>query len=676
MAEIKDLNQFKASEMIVEEVDVIVVGAGHAGCEAAVAAAKLGAKTLLFTMTLDSLANMPCNPNIGGTAKGQLVREIDALGGIMGLIADSEFIQFRMLNSSKGAAVLSPRAQMDRTHYQRRMKQYLETVPGLQLFQAEITELLWQASDFDPDNPFAAKKEIIGVRSRAGVSYLAPRVILATGTFLNSQVIIGDSVQDSGPDGLAPALGLSDSLRELGLPLKRFKTGTPARMHRRSLRLEELEQQPNDELSKPFSYANEDRSDWQPKAELPCWLAWTTEATKQLLLDNIHRSPLYSGVIESVGPRYCPSIEDKYVKFPDHERHHIFLEPTGLDTAEIYASGLSTSMPVDVQKAMLKTIKGIEDAELMRFGYAIEYDLVDPTALDLTLSLRSVKGLYTAGQINGSSGYEEAAAQGLIAGINAWRSLNGESALVIERSQAYIGVLIDDLVSKGTDEPYRMMTARAEYRLILRQDNADQRLTPLGYELGLISAERYAAFQRKQARIEAELKRLENYRVRSSDPKVKAFLESRKSATKEGGFSLKELLKRPEISYSDLAELDPERPPIELDADQKALAGAHVLAPAEAFAVELAIKYEGYIKLEEERLRRFAQMEHRLIPEDFDYLKLSGLSAEARQKLHERRPLSLGQAGRISGVSPADLSVLLVALKMHGKSKSSAESEA
>ncbi|MDO5738326.1 MAG: tRNA uridine-5-carboxymethylaminomethyl(34) synthesis enzyme MnmG [Eubacteriales bacterium] len=660
---IKDLKSLKEEKIVYGEYDLIVVGAGHAGCEAAVAAAKLGAKTILFTLTLDSLANMPCNPNIGGTAKGQLVREIDALGGIMGEIADQEFIQFRMLNSSKGAAVLSPRAQMDRTHYQRRMKSYLETVENLELFQAEISDLLWMEAEARPDLPFAARKKIVGVESSAGIVYLADAVIITCGTFLASRVIIGDSVVASGPDGLAAANHLSDSLRELEIPLKRFKTGTPSRLHKRSLQLSDLAQQPNDEVSKPFSYLNEDSSTWQPKAELPCWLTWTTEETKRLLLDNIDRSPLYSGVIESVGPRYCPSLEDKYVKFPDHERHHVFLEPTGLDTQEIYASGLSTSMPVDVQRDMLDTIDGLHGAEMLRFGYAIEYDLLDPTCLDLSLAVRSVEGLFSAGQLNGSSGYEEAAAQGLIAGINAVRWLAGKKPVIIERSRAYIGVLIDDLVSKGTNEPYRMMTARAEYRLLLRQDNADERLSKIAYELGLISEFRYQKYLAKYRRIRTELERLETTKVNAEEPAVRAILESLGSTTKSGSFSFYELLKRPEISYESLATIDPERPKIVLDPDRHEAAGERVLGPSEAFAVEIEIKYAGYIKLELERLERFQELESREIPADFDYSNLTALSAEARQKLSAQRPLNLGQAGRISGVSPADVSVLLVALK-------------
>lgn len=629
--------------------DVIVVGAGHAGVEAAMATARLGYRTVLFTMTLDSLANMPCNPNFGGTAKGQLVREIDALGGVMGIAADRHIIQFRMLNASKGPAVISPRAQMDRTAYQREIKAILEHQDNLYLIQSEITELCWAEPEGD-----GGRKRIEGVVTRGGIVYAAQKVILATGTFLNSNVIVGDAVYSSGPDGLAPAIGMTDSLKAMGLPLKRFKTGTPVRFHGATLDYSVCEIQPNDPVSQPFSYMNEADADWQPKAELPCYLTWTTEATKNIVMDNIDRSPLYSGVIKSIGPRYCPSIEDKFVKFPNHERHHVFLEPTGMDTEEVYASGLSSSMPEDVQHAMMETIPGLENGHIMRIGYAIEYDLVDPTTLDLSLETKGVAGLYCAGQINGSSGYEEAAGQGLIAGINAARSFDDLPPLILDRSQAYLGVLIDDLVTKGTDEPYRMMTARAEYRLLLRQDNADRRLTEIGREVGLVDDERYGVYLAKKERVDREIERLRNTRVLYATPEVTAFLEARDSAVKQGGASLAELLRRPEITYDALAAIDPDRPE---------------LNRYDRMTVEVEIKYEGYIKVENERLVRFRDLEKKLIPDDMDFLSIGGLRLEARQKLQKMRPRSVGQAGRISGVSPADISVLLVALSEYGRRK-------
>lgn len=629
--------------------DVIVVGAGHAGVEAAMATARLGYRTVLFTMTLDSLANMPCNPNFGGTAKGQLVREIDALGGVMGIAADRHIIQFRMLNASKGPAVISPRAQMDRTAYQREIKAILEHQDNLYLIQSEITELCWAEPEGD-----GGRKRIEGVVTRGGIVYAAAKVILATGTFLNSNVIVGDAVYASGPDGLAPAIGMTDSLKAMGLPLKRFKTGTPVRFHGATLDYSVCEIQPNDPVSQPFSYMNEADDDWQPKAELPCYLTWTTEATKNIVMDNIDRSPLYSGVIKSIGPRYCPSIEDKFVKFPNHERHHVFLEPTGMDTEEVYASGLSSSMPEDVQHAMMETIPGLENGHIMRIGYAIEYDLVDPTTLDLSLETKGVAGLYCAGQINGSSGYEEAAGQGLIAGINAARSFDDLPPLILDRSQAYLGVLIDDLVTKGTDEPYRMMTARAEYRLLLRQDNADRRLTEIGREVGLVDDERYAVYLAKKERVDREIERLRNTRVLYATPEVTAFLEAQDSAVKQGGASLAELLRRPEITYDALAAIDPDRPE---------------LNRYDRMTVEVEIKYEGYIKVENERLVRFRDLEKKLIPDDMDFLSIGGLRLEARQKLQKMRPRSVGQAGRISGVSPADISVLLVALSEYGRRK-------
>lgn len=620
--------------------DVLVVGGGHAGAEAALAAARLGHKTAIFTMTLESIANLPCNPNIGGTAKGQLVREIDALGGEMGKAADCQTIQFRMLNSSKGPAVISPRAQIDRKAYQEEIKKRLEDQENLLLIQSEIVDLIY---DTKVDDKF----EVIGAVAKDGMLYLAQKTIIAAGTFLDSKVIIGDAIIDSGPDGLAAAEGLSDTLRELKLPIKRFKTGTPVRVNGRSLDYSKLEAQYNDPVSFPFSYDNDENPNWQIKAELPCYMTRTSPHTKQLFLDNIDRSPLYSGVIKGAGPRYCPSLEDKYVKFPKHENHHVFLEPTGLNTREYYANGLSSSMPQDIQYKMLKTIPGMEQAEIMRIGYAIEYDLIDPTSLKLSLESRSVDNLYFAGQVNGSSGYEEAAGQGLIAGINAALSIEGKEPLILKRSDSYIGVLIDDLVTKGTDEPYRMMTSRAEYRLILRQDNADRRLTPIGYQIGLIPEKRYQKFKEKKERIKQEIERLKNTRIPYAG-KLSEILNEKQSAIKTGNVSMAELLRRPEIKYADLAEVDPNNPN---------------LNDTDAYNVEVEIKYEGYIKVELNRIARFKKLESKKIPEDLNYHQISGLRAEAQQKLSETRPLSLGQASRISGVSPADISVLIVALE-------------
>ncbi|NMA18895.1 MAG: tRNA uridine-5-carboxymethylaminomethyl(34) synthesis enzyme MnmG [Clostridiaceae bacterium] len=624
------------------EADIIVVGAGHAGCEAALAAARLGCRVILFTMTLDSLANLPCNPNIGGTAKGQMVREIDALGGEMGRLADEHMIQFRMLNASKGPAVKSPRAQIDRTGYQRGMKQVLESEPNIRLIQQEIVGLL-------VDNG-----AVEGVIAATGSLYRASRVILCPGTFMDAEVIIGESVCSSGPDQLAPSCGLGDALKALGLPTTRFKTGTPGRFHFRSLDTDVMELQHADAVPRPFSFDNEDDPSWQPLAEKPCYITWTTPATKKLIEDNLDRSPLYSGVIKGIGPRYCPSIEDKMVKFPDHERHHVFLEPTGLDTAEMYASGLSSSMPEDVQAGIYKTVPGMEHVEVMRPAYAIEYLLVDPTSLTLALETKAVHGLYLAGQINGSSGYEEAAAQGLMAGINAVRSLRGESPIIIDRSQAYIGVLIDDLVTKGTSEPYRLMTSRAEYRLLLRQDNADARLTPLGHEIGLISDDRWHRFLEKQSAIEKEKNRLKSVRV-PKDALSDRVLEEAGSTPLKYSVNLLSLMKRPELNYDKLALLDPDRPD---------------LAASVRECVEVDIRYEGYIRLEQERVDRFRKLERRLIPQDIDYKKIRGIRLEARQKLDARRPVSIGQAGRISGVSPADIQVLLVWLEQHHRQMS------
>lgn len=653
-------NRLAQGAYLADSFDLIVVGAGHAGIEAAMASATLGFKTALFTLHIDALANMPCNPNIGGTAKGQLVREIDALGGVMGKMADRHTIQFRMLNRSKGPAVLSPRAQQDRWKYQADMRKLLENTPHLSLIQSEVTELIWREQD--------GKKKIEGVVSKLGSLYAAPKVILATGTFLRSKVIVGEAIYPSGPDGLPPADQLSQSLRDMGLTIKRFKTGTPGRFHRRSLKLEETTVQAADREITPFSFDNEEDPDWQPLASVVCYLTYSTPESKRVIEDNIERSPLYSGLVEGVGPRYCPSFEDKIVKFPQRERHHIFLEPCGLDSVEIYASGLSSSMPEDVQRELVKTIPGMEEAEFIRFAYAIDYDLLDAREVDLSLEVRAVEGLYAAGQILGSSGYEEAAATGLIAGINACQSLKGEQAIILDRSQAYIGVLIDDLVMKGTEEPYRMMTSRAEYRLLLRQDNADRRLTAIGRRVGLISDSRWARFRAKQKRIEEECRRLEETRIKPG-PELSGFLEARESAPAPNGASLAELLRRPELTYQDLAVLDPGRPPICWPVEAEAATG--FLSPVDCYNVEVEVKYAGYIRMEEERIAHFRKMEKRLIPQDFDYNAIAGLKLEAKQKLTAQRPRSVGQASRISGISPADISVLILALSQKAQSHES-----
>jgi len=612
------------------EYDVIVVGAGHAGCEAALASARLGMKTAVFCLNLDSIANMPCNPNIGGTAKGQLVREIDALGGQMGLSADATFIQSRILNRAKGPAVYSLRAQIDRRAYQQHMKHVLETQENLDVKQAEVTEILTEG------------RQVKGIRVLTGTIYLAKAVILTTGTYLKGRIIIGSTSYDSGPDGLFPANRLSDSLRALGIELMRFKTGTPARVNRRSIDFSKMEEQPGDPVITPFSFMNDEIK----REQVSCYLVHTNQETHRIIRENLHRSPLYGGEIKGVGPRYCPSIEDKVVRFADRESHQVFIEPMGLNTEEMYVQGMSTSMPEDVQIKMLRTLPGLENVSIMRPAYAIEYDCINPTQLKLSLEFKKIDGLFSAGQINGSSGYEEAAAQGIIAGINAAQKIKGKKPLILDRSQAYIGVLIDDLVTKGTSEPYRMMTSRAEYRLWLRQDNADMRLTPIGREIGLVSDERYERFLRKKEAIEAEIKRLKET-VISPDESVNRFLAEHGSAELKTGIRLYDLLKRPEIEYEHL----------------KALGHGAELTREVMEQVTISIKYEGYLNKQMQQIEMFKRMEGRRLPENIDYNSIKGLSTEARQKLSKLRPESLGQASRISGVSPSDISVLLVYLE-------------
>ena len=601
-----------------EPYDVIVVGAGHAGCEAALAAARMGAKTAIFTMNLDSIANMPCNPNIGGTAKGHLVREIDALGGEMGKCADKTLIQSRTLNTAKGPAVYSLRAQIDRRSYQNVMKHTLECQENLNLCQAEVVDLVIR------DN------KVEGVKTHIGSFFPAKAVILTTGTYLKGRIIVGDVSYDAGPDGLLPANRLSESLKRHGIELRRFKTGTPARINRRSIDFSKMIEQPGDEPIVPFSF----ETGKIEREQVSCYLIYSTEETHRIIRENLHRSPLYSGVIEGIGPRYCPSFEDKVVKFADKERHQIFIEPMGLDTEEIYLQGFSTSMPEDVQHAMIRSLPGLENAQIMRYAYAIEYDCINPTDLKLSLEFKNIDGLFSAGQINGSSGYEEAAAQGIMAGINAVLKIRGEEPLILDRSQAYIGVLIDDLVTKGTNEPYRMMTSRAEYRLHLRQDNADERLTPIGYKIGLISEERYQRFLKKQKAIEDEIDRLRKKTVPPSD-RVNEFLDKYNSSRIKSGIKLYDLLKRSEITYDILKEIDDEIPD---------------LPRAVTDEVSIRIKYEGYIAKQMQQIEQFKKMEERMIPEDIDYEEIRGLRIEARQKLSKFRPRSLGQASRISGV--------------------------
>ena len=632
-----------AHSYVAGEYDVAVVGAGHAGCEAAYASAKLGLKTVLFTLHLDSLANLPCNPSIGGTAKGQIVREIDALGGIMGKIADEGAIQMRMLNRSKGPAVYSPRAQMDRSRYSVVMKHTLEELPGLDIKQAHITDLL------TGDNG----KTVAGVMTEGRGIYSAKAVVICSGTYMQSRTIKGEVIVNSGPDGLPRSEGLSDSLRDLGIPVLRFKTGTPVRVNSRSVDLTKMTRQDGETDCPPFSYDNEMNGVRPVEDQIPCWSVWTTEETKQVIRDNMDRSPLYSGVIKGIGPRYCPSIEDKFARFADKERHQIFVEPMGRDTNEMYLQGFSTSLPEEIQVRMVRSLPGLENAVIQRSAYAIEYDLIEPTTLKPTLESKIVTGLYTAGQINGSSGYEEAAGQGIVAGINAALKVLGRAPFIINRSQGYIGVLIDDLVTKGTNEPYRMMTSRAEYRLFLRQDNADARLTPAGHDIGLISDERYSRFLAKMRACDDEKERLRRTHIGPSDL-MKDILDSCNTEMPKSGVSLADLIKRPGVTYDIIAPLDRERQP--LDEAVKRL-------------VETDLKYEGYLKLELEKIERFSKLESIAIPDDIDYSGVRGLRIEATQKLDQIRPENVGRASRISGVSPADCEVLMVYLEQHKRMK-------
>ncbi|MBR6255390.1 MAG: tRNA uridine-5-carboxymethylaminomethyl(34) synthesis enzyme MnmG [Clostridiales bacterium] len=625
--------------------DVAVIGAGHAGCEAAFACAHLGLSTLLLTLHLDQLANLPCNPSIGGTAKGQLVREIDALGGIMGEMADLSAIQTRMLNRSKGPAVFSPRAQMDRAAYSRKMKARIEKEENISLIQGEAVELFWEEKD--------GKKILNGVRTRSGACYHVKAAVVCSGTYMESRTIRGEVIVESGPDGLSRSVGLSRSMEEAGITMQRFKTGTPVRVNRRTVDTSVMEIQPGEPDMPPFSYKNEMNGMTPREDQVPCYSIWTTPETRQVITENMDRSPLYSGVIEGTGPRYCPSIEDKFMRFPDKSRHQIFVEPMGEETEELYLQGFSTSLPEDVQVKMVHSLPGLSNAHIQRAAYAIEYDCIDPTTAKLSLESTCLEGLFTAGQVNGSSGYEEAAAQGLMAGINAARKVLGKEPVILDRSQAYIGVLVDDLVTKGTKEPYRMMTSRAEYRIFLRQDNADMRLTEIGHEIGLIDDARYSAFEEKRKAIEDEKARLRTTFLPPSE-KLHGILNRCGSTVTQSGISLCDLIRRPEIHYADLAEVDEKRPK---------------LPSAVVFAVEVDIKYEGYLALEEERIRKFSVLENKKLSPDIPYESITGLRLEARSKLAQRKPMSLGQASRISGVSPVDIAVLLVYLEANKREK-------